>query len=824
MDAQQIAHNSGDFDRTEKDWRIKCPVHNSADNDLAVWDKPGGYIGVKCWGASNCSTDDILRALGIPLGSGTSTNPWRTPSPTAEYSHPDGVPRHSYRVNYPEHFEYKDQPCSYRKKGKDGKLGKECGRTDIHKHPYNSRGLRPRGTYLLRWIPDKPDNTIVIVEGEKAALALKQHVQFVNPFTPVSWYGGVDTRKLTALTFSETEDLTGRACILWPDNHMTGVNAMKDLARRIQREAKASSIHIVNPERLSEKDDAADVDYDTAIDLLRTAVEWTEILPADAMAPLLRTATVMDLNGTDNDSLDKLRDDVIRKAAQTISHKFINLFGEWYQRASNAWQIAEEEYIKMELSLATIEVCEFALSRQQKSDALDRLKDIISPSVNNIEVLPRWKRQSSFNMDTGDLVDGVVFGEVVLSVDDSGSINYRDTNDREFLRYSINYDLPSEPKETPLFDKYLDTSLSSPDDAELLKENIGRALCGRRSEQIISFLQGPGGSGKGTIFSLLRLLLDRNYSSANSFEKIAGRFGASKMIDSLAYAFTDVKPMPGRGTSRDIFMEGASTIKSISGQDAVDIEIKNIARGYSVQLQCSIWVASNFAPKWIDGVEDSEAWRRRMCPIIFEQSIPDEEKIPDLAEKIFAEEGPDVAMRCIQAFAGGIARGNWPQLTERSEKNLRSWIDSAKGDQAMFVENYLIHSKMEEEYLSYIHLRVEYSKHMGLDEALDGRSSQIRQLFDAVRDTFGIDSVRISGAGRSGGVGEGFRGIRWRTEADNVDENTSVQSNGDESGHTSVLPDKAALPESTGSSSICGVCGEDNPGIVVDGLCEACAL
>ena len=712
MDAQKIAHNSGDFDRTEKDWRIKCPVHNSADKDLAVWDKPGGYIGVKCWGASSCSTDDILRALGIPVGSGTSTNPWRIPSPTAEYSHPDGIPRHSYRINYPEHFEHKDKPCSYRKRNKSGQLGKECGKTDIHKHPYNSRGLRPRGTYLLRWTPDKPENTIVFVEGEKAALALKRHVQFTNPFTPVSWYGGVDTRKLTALTFSETEDLTGRACILWPDNHMTGVNAMKDLARRIQRESKVSSIHIVNPERLNEKDDAADVDYDIAIDLLRTAVEWTEVLPADVMAPLLRTATVMDLNGTDNDSLDKLRDDVIRKAAQVISHRFINLFGEWFQRANNAWQIVEEEYIKMELSLATIEVCGFALSRQQKTDALDRLKDIISPNVNNIEVLPRWKRQSSFNMDTGKLVNGVVFGEVVISVDDSGSINNRDINDREFLRYSISYDLPSDPKDTPLFDSYLDTSLQSDDDANLLKELIGRALCGRRSEQVIAFLQGPGGSGKGTIFSLLRLLLDRNYSSANSFEKIAGRFGASKMTDSLAYAFTDVKPMPGRGTSRDIFMEGASTIKSISGQDAVDIEIKNIARGYSVQLQCSIWVASNFAPKWIDGVEDSEAWRRRMCPVIFEQSIPDDEKIPDLAEKIFDSEGPDVAMRCIQAFASGIARGNWPQLTERSEKYLRSWINSAKGDQVMFVENYVIHSGVEEEYLSYIHLRIEYSKHM----------------------------------------------------------------------------------------------------------------
>ena len=601
---------------------------------------------------------------------------------------------------------------------------------------------------------------------------------------------------------------------------------MKDLARRLQREEQLSSIHVVNPEKLSDKDDAADVSYDVAIDLLRTAIEWTEELPADAMAPLLKTATVMDLNGSDNDALDKLRDDVIRKAAQTISHRFINLFREWYQRVNNAWHIAEGEYIKSELSLATIEVCGFALSKQQKTDALDRLKDIILPNVNNIAVLPRWKRQSSFNIDTGELVNGVVFGDVVLSVGDDGSINYRETNDREFLRYSIGYDLPDEPKDTPLFDAYLDSSLKSMEDAKLLMELIGRALCGRRSEQVIAFLQGPGGSGKGTIFNLLRYLLDRNYASANSFEKIAGRFGASKMVDSLAYAFTDVKPMPGRGASRDIFMEGASTIESISGQDAVDVEIKNIAKGYSVQLQCSIWVASNFAPKWIDGVEDSEAWRRRMCPVIFEQSIPDEEKIPDLAEKIFLDEGPSVAMKCIQAFSRGIASNNWPQLTERADKYLRSWIDSAKGDQVMFVENYIIHSGDEKEYLSYIHLRSEYSRHIGVEEMIDGRSSQARQLFEAIRDTFGIDSTRIAGAGARSGVGPGFRGIRWRTESDNTEEDASDQSDGDEPDTTTVLPSPPSLPqdEVVENPNVCGICGDDNPTLVVNGMCEVCAL
>ena len=516
MDARTIAERSGDYEKVGGYWHIPCPAHQGEDRNLHIWNNEDGYLAVKCW-SGQCTTDEILRALGIEKG-GEHTNSWRVPSPTAEYHHPDGIPRHSYRVNYPEHFEYKDRPCSWKPNRGRGKV---CIQDGEHKHPYNTKDLTPRGTYMLRWSPDKPENTIVIVEGEKAALALKQHVQFTHNITPVSWYGGSDTWRITSLAFDQNEGIKGREVILWPDNHEVGIKVMNDLARRICREATPASLHIVDGSALSKKDDAADVDYDTAIVLLRSAYEFISVAPADIMAPLLSTATEADLGGG-NESIQKLRDEVMRKAAQSIAHRFVSLFGEWFQRVDSAWQVAEEDYIGTELSLAVIEVCGYALSKPQKVIAIDRLKDIVSPPVNNIEILPRWQRESSFNMDTGKLVQGVVYGDRVVSVSDKGEIEYRDINEREFLRHAIGYDLPQHPVGTPLFDTFLSTSLHSWQDGELLKELIGRSLCGRRSEQVFAMLQGPGGSGKGTIFTLLRLLLDRNYGAAGSFEKVAG--------------------------------------------------------------------------------------------------------------------------------------------------------------------------------------------------------------------------------------------------------------------------------------------------------------
>lgn len=82
-----------------------------------------------------------------------------------------------------------------------------------------------------------PDADVWFVEGEKAA----QAASVLLPVNPVlSWQGGAQ-----AVSKADFAPLTGRACIVWPDNDQPGIKAAADLATRLQA-AGASSVRVLN--------------------------------------------------------------------------------------------------------------------------------------------------------------------------------------------------------------------------------------------------------------------------------------------------------------------------------------------------------------------------------------------------------------------------------------------------------------------------------------------------------------------------------------------------------------------------------------------------
>lgn len=82
-----------------------------------------------------------------------------------------------------------------------------------------------------------PDADVWFVEGEKAA----QAAGVLLPVNPVlSWQGGAQ-----AVSKGDFAPVTGRACIVWPDNDLPGIKAAADLAKRLQA-AGASSVRVLN--------------------------------------------------------------------------------------------------------------------------------------------------------------------------------------------------------------------------------------------------------------------------------------------------------------------------------------------------------------------------------------------------------------------------------------------------------------------------------------------------------------------------------------------------------------------------------------------------
>ena len=114
---------------------------------------------------------------------------------------------------------------------------------------------------LLAWEDDNPDSdTLVLIEGEKAATALINHN--VPGFTPVTWRGGA--KAVEKANYNLCKD---RIVILWPDNDDAGFTAMI-LAGHKAISAGAAEVRIVNAFDMPPKGDAADIDAATSESML----------------------------------------------------------------------------------------------------------------------------------------------------------------------------------------------------------------------------------------------------------------------------------------------------------------------------------------------------------------------------------------------------------------------------------------------------------------------------------------------------------------------------------------------------------------------------
>jgi len=108
---------------------------------------------------------------------------------------------------------------------------------------------RPRPLYTLHKLKANPKATVIVVEGEKTAEA----AQKLFPDAVVTtWQGGA-----RAIKYTDWTPLYGRRVVLWPDNDISGNNAMWDIFDLIKNEAELVR-WVWNPEDAPKHWDLAD--------------------------------------------------------------------------------------------------------------------------------------------------------------------------------------------------------------------------------------------------------------------------------------------------------------------------------------------------------------------------------------------------------------------------------------------------------------------------------------------------------------------------------------------------------------------------------------
>jgi P4 family phage/plasmid primase-like protien len=184
-----------------------------------------------------------------------------------------------------------------------------------------------------------------------------------------------------------------------------------------------------------------------------------------------------------------------------------------------------------------------------------------------------------------------------------------------------------------LFLNELVQSAVSGEDADLLQRVGGALLLGPNIAQRFALLYGTAGAGKSTWINLMRMMIGEANCTQLRTKHLEERFELFFYIGKTLLIGPDV---PGDFMQED----GAHVIKALVGGDPLTAERKQggeaiqLRGTYNILLSCN----SRLRIK-LDG--DSDAWRRRMLPILYNRPKP---KKPDplFLEKLFQSEASGI--------------------------------------------------------------------------------------------------------------------------------------------------------------------------------------
>lgn len=168
-----------------------------------------------------------------------------------------------------------------------------------------------------------------------------------------------------------------------------------------------------------------------------------------------------------------------------------------------------------------------------------------------------------------------------------------------------------------------------PDDrkaADLLQEWFGYCLLPDTSQQKMLAVIGPPASGKSTIARVLTALLGHRNVASPSIRSLSGEFGLWGLLKKSAAIVPDAtlpRPCPAL----------EELLKSISGEDAMDIHRKGMPPLTGVRLPTRIMILGNESPSFHD---PSRALHRRLLTLRTARSFCGKEDI-GLTEKLLKE-------------------------------------------------------------------------------------------------------------------------------------------------------------------------------------------
>jgi putative DNA primase/helicase len=537
-----------------------------------------------------------------------ASRPKGKPEPTPILPVPDDAPmppaEHFKHGRPSRRWEYRDAQgqllgyvCRF-----DKAEGKEIRPLTFCQMPDGSRAWQwqtlpePRPLYGLDRLATRPDASVLWVEGEKTAdAATLLFPDFVVIMSP----GGCG-----AVGKTNYRPLKGRRVWVWGDADAPGCKAAQDVAR-LALAAGAAEVHIVAvPVDFPDKWDLADTppagwDVARLRELLNAAPIWkSSVLPtSDASATGAQACPDFDNNGHP----------IPLGIAQNIHRRRQNLVsvrGDFFDFTGKVFEPVETVTIDAD----AVEI----LGSYARRSNLGDIRHLLMVAVHRPKDFFDDADQNYLHLENG-----------VLNIEKL-TLEAHDPKFRALNLLPVSFDASAD---CPRFKQALNEWLPGDVDAqELLIEFAGYCLIKDVSLEIIIFLVGEGGNGKGRFFHVLEMLLGRR--NISGLPLAALRAERTFPITALVGKLLNICPESEFSTDLD---EGI--IKSLVSGDPLEIERKG-RDAFLFHNKARFIVQSNNPPHIND---KSNAFWRRLIVIRFNAIFSQEQADASLDAKFALE-------------------------------------------------------------------------------------------------------------------------------------------------------------------------------------------
>ena len=458
----------------------------------------------------------------------------------------------------------------------------------------------------------------------------------------------------------------------------------------------------------------------------------------------------------------------IETAAGEVARKHIFLHGDLYTSFDGkAWVPATDHQLRLKLRKSFDDLYNEYVSPFLMSELETISKEFSTPPADSPDVCPPENYGCSVNLQTGEVLTGTAFQDVVVNISDVGDVEISDRSLDELYVNPLPHSFPLEESATPMWSQFLEEFAEGvvgndrkEKDALIatIHTMIGACIFDNRMERFW-LLYGRGGSGKGIIFRILRAIVGARNWYSTTMQAASSRFIVANMRNKKIIALPEMEYRPWKG--EDEYNRCMDVFKRITGRDPVGVEVKFIQFAFDAVISGNVVASSNSLTAFPRDGEEGTAWGRRLIVIPTPPPIREEDQDFSLAAKIISSELAGIIRAGVDFYADALRDGRVP-LCARSVE-LREEATSSRW--SLFSSMFEVGT--DDDIVFNSELRGIVAEYLELDEykVKQGHTSQAKK---ALRDVFNAETPDAPiWNWRANKTERGIRGVKIKVEESN---------------------------------------------------------